>query len=657
MEGGSREGICWECRGINLDYFLDRPQRPNPLLGTPKHRVKWSLIRNDCALCLRLKSFFEPLVSATQDSDIHAIRLECFRGLEFWDTDITRCKALVLRLSSSAHVLREVFFVPSTFARKMDTNAADLPMVKRWIDQCQTQHHESCGLKQQQHLSSLRVINCYGRQLCKLPHGAPYICLSYVWGTESDSSQSSAHLPQQFPKTIEDSIIVALRIGIPYLWVDRYCVDQANVAEKHYLIQNMDVIYRAAALTIIMACGNGPHHGLPGINGTLRPPQQTFVVGQSAMEWTASLNPQAEISNSLWNTRAWTFQELLLSCRRLVFTDTQMYFHCAGMYCVETLYTSSTMDPLSDRIVSPEADDLSVQIKAFNNLNLSDEVAALYHLLQEYYQRRLSFAQDTISAFIGIVNAFGGHFSTLKTESDTECIRAMHFYGLPLFFNSVSPTKTFANSLAWWIHHGNEMWDTHARTTDLFPTWTWASIKASRHPHKAGTLNFSLSSWKVIHQDDIQIWILSSSGERVDMESYASIREVRHDDQDFEKTIFIHSWAMPCHLDAPSSMHSKSHEGHRELLGFAPGVLHLDFPMQQIGVDLVAIHLGTLDGLHANYARAVFLVVQESGSSVFRRVGLYVSDIVPVGSAGGLRGLFDAIRPEGAWEFKMLTII
>jgi hypothetical protein len=348
-------------------------------------------------------------------------------------------------------------------------------------------------------------------------------------------------------------------------------------------------------------------------------------------------------------------QELLLSCRRLVFTDSQMYFHCAGMHCVENVSTESSN--FSDTITTTEVNNLSGRFKVFKDLDLSDQTASLYQLLEEYYQRNLSFAQYTVSAFIGIVNAFGGHFSTLKAESDTECIRAMHFYGLPLFFNSVSPTKTFANSLAWWIHHDNEMWDTQARTTDLFPSWTWASIKASLHPHKAGTLNFSLSSWNVTHQEAIQIWILSSSGERVDMESYPSIREVRHDDQDFEKTIFIHSWATPCRLDAQTSMHSKSYEGHRELLGFAPGVLHLDFPMQQIGVDLVAIHLGTLDGLHANYARAVFLVVQDSGSSVFRRVGLYVSDIVPIGSAGGLRGLLDAISPESAWEFKTLAII
>jgi hypothetical protein len=71
---------------------------------------------------------------------------------------------------------------------------------------------------------------------------------------------------------------VAINLDIPFLWVDRYCIDQANSEEKHDLIRNMDRIYEGAEITIIAATGDDPHHGLPGVRGTPRTPQPTLRV-------------------------------------------------------------------------------------------------------------------------------------------------------------------------------------------------------------------------------------------------------------------------------------------------------------------------------------------------------------------------------------------
>ena len=44
-----------------------------------------------------------------------------------------------------------------------------------------------------------------------------------------------------------------------------------------------------------------------------------------------------EISWSLWEPRAWTFQEGLLSPQRLFFTNHQVYFQCGSVQCCESL--------------------------------------------------------------------------------------------------------------------------------------------------------------------------------------------------------------------------------------------------------------------------------------------------------------------------------
>jgi hypothetical protein len=82
--------------------------------------------------------------------------------------------------------------------------------------------------------------------------------------------RESLHCLARPPKVIEGSLWVALQLGIPYLWVDRYCINQHNAVEKHHLITHMDSIYRGATLTIVASISTEPSQGLSGISGTAR---------------------------------------------------------------------------------------------------------------------------------------------------------------------------------------------------------------------------------------------------------------------------------------------------------------------------------------------------------------------------------------------------
>jgi hypothetical protein len=68
----------------------------------------------------------------------------------------------------------------------------------------------------------------------------------------------------------------------------------------------------------------------------VRPRQPKAKIGDTVLLSTLRA-PRRHIQNSVWSTRCWTYQEGVLSRRRLVFTKEQVYFECGGMAVWETV--------------------------------------------------------------------------------------------------------------------------------------------------------------------------------------------------------------------------------------------------------------------------------------------------------------------------------
>ncbi|KAF3800245.1 hypothetical protein GCG54_00003773 [Colletotrichum gloeosporioides] len=85
-------------------------------------------------------------------------------------------------------------------------------------------------------------------------------------------------------------------------------------------IQIMDQIYECAVLTIIAAAGRNDNYGLPGRI------VQTWRKGP--LNFAQLKYPEDEVEGFVWNTRGWTFQESILSHRRLIFTESSAFLQC-----------------------------------------------------------------------------------------------------------------------------------------------------------------------------------------------------------------------------------------------------------------------------------------------------------------------------------------
>ncbi|KAH7234729.1 uncharacterized protein BKA55DRAFT_597729 [Fusarium redolens] len=165
----------------------------------------------------------------------------------------------------------------------IDPANVDFAAVKPWFTHCTGQHGELCNPDSVKRSlpKGIAVINYTTRDLEPLPTGARFAALSYVWGDNTSATESYSSI-SRLPQTIEDTIAVALEIGIQFLWPE-----------------------------------------LPGIRTPrVKPPSLDLCLGRHRLVSTG---------------RTWTYQEGLVSRRKLVFTDEQVYLHCMEREFRETI--------------------------------------------------------------------------------------------------------------------------------------------------------------------------------------------------------------------------------------------------------------------------------------------------------------------------------
>ncbi|KAI0460565.1 heterokaryon incompatibility protein-domain-containing protein [Xylaria acuta] len=338
-------------------------------------------------------------------------------------------------------VSKEKKLIPRLVSTNFEPN-----VVLNWLNVCLSDH-DACRPRRSrcqanEYLeSSLNLIDCRDRRIISAlditADSRPlYVALSYVWGDRTDVSIASdrGSLPAKLSPVVEDSIQVALILGYRYLWVDKYCVDNRNKTTKRMQLMHMDSVYTNAELTIVAAAGPDESYGLPGLSRKRSFRQFSFESDSFTLTSTLPL-PHRSIVSSHWSTRGWTYQEAILSRRRLVFTNDQLYFECSSMNCCESLdiaFDKETLGPgsgpqkLIQKLIQPSLFGFSVlrlsapTCKARRLSNLFSYV----YCAEQYSQRTLTFDDDSLTAFSGIIRML---------ESNNTTFPVRHIWGVPFF--------------------------------------------------------------------------------------------------------------------------------------------------------------------------------------------------------------------------------
>jgi hypothetical protein len=231
---------------------------------------------------------------------------------------------------------------------------------------------------------------------------------------------------------IEDAILFTKRLNFRYLCIDRYCINEDNQDEKHTQIGNMDAVYSNAELTVVAAAGHDPLFGLPGVSKTLRELQPVVQVGNIYL--VSSLeNPRQVISNSKWMARGWTYQEGLLSRRRLIFTTQQVYFQCLGMHCFESI--SMPLSSLHVENGQTLREDVE-RYRLYPNISIAKTQDDWVKRINEYVGRSLSHQSDFLNAILGVLKVFK------RTNPPI-----YHFWGIP--FRDINHRSHLYKSPKW----------------------------------------------------------------------------------------------------------------------------------------------------------------------------------------------------------------
>lgn len=370
---------------------------------------------------------------------------------------------------------------PRIYASEFVSSLFDLSLARHWLQYCKDNHKRLC-CRRNKVTTDFHLIDCHSLKVIPAPDQVDYTALSYVWGQPSiEANPSENHgvpgpegipLPSSLPAVIVDAISVTTGLGFQYLWVDRYCINQDSHS-KHQQINQMDAIYQNAELTIVAAAGDGPEHGLPGINTKPRCRQQTCRVGGFDLISTMR-HPHGAIQSSKWSSRGWTFQEAALSRRNLCFTDEQVYFECNAMNCHESL--SSDLDLLHVKNKSKFREVLEVGLFGRNEnqryghfdestIRPAHNLVRFMGMGEQYTARDLAYDTDSLNAFTGIIRKF-----------ETAERGLLQIWGVPFCRGEREEQKreSFLDGLGW-NHKVTDCDDRgHPRRRLDFPSWSWA---------------------------------------------------------------------------------------------------------------------------------------------------------------------------------------
>ncbi|KAF7504250.1 hypothetical protein GJ744_002508 [Endocarpon pusillum] len=483
--------LCDICRTLDLKELFEWGTVDNELDLGLMHDL---LARTSCSFCrivaVLCKDGFDSLKRSSLNPDPDAARESGFDIQQ--PIEVTVLRNPILTQSTKPYVIlkqhvRREYYGPIVSLRtvrgdirgKYTLNTrqyVDFQLVRKMVDRCTSEHGSACGQKSRGLPESMELVVVDVIQMCLVTvdgSEVDFVTLSYVWGTGSmvkTTKQTFGHFQKPrslveagVSRVIQDAAAVVQGLGKSYLWVDALCIIQDDEEHRLSQIRRMADIYGQSWLTIVALAGENSSSPLPGVSHPR--PQLVEVVQGMPITWILS-RLSSNAHNQIYEQRAWTFQERLISRRCLYIGEHQVYLDCGYG---ETNAHEQILPPM-DRyrwLLTAEFNSLNVIVQHMDKLNISgfhqtesfctDHLQRYSKIMSRYSSRKLSFASDIENAFLGIQDVLS--------------------HKLGWRFLAGLPTGVFDWALLW-LPHGQlqrREWRKYADDSTVVspPSWSW----------------------------------------------------------------------------------------------------------------------------------------------------------------------------------------
>lgn len=402
-----------------------------------------------------------------------------------------------------------------------------------------------------------------GIRLIETRPGNPYqyACLSHRWDINVASHQATEeNLPdllqfidvEQLPANFRDAVYIARELKMPYLWIDSLCIIQeGDPKDKVRELGKMGHIYRNAWLTIAAVSSPGSSGGCfikdqwPDVSFSISTKAgETHVISARVLDKKGKPRKVAEVSDHYpLLSRAWVFQEYLLSPRLLQCNYGEFTFRClesSTCECSSNLAPHATdpsrwlgqnnLDDIRRLLASSPGEDDNWSSRRLEALDCWRTIVGLYMRLE------LTKTSDVLPAAAACAQILSPH------------VRCDYVAGLW--------KDTLSTDLLWHVETRREgEKHKHRLRPDesTAPSWSWASVG--------------------LRQNIIFVnWSLKSKWLKTEELLQDSIREVHHGPESTENSfgrlrcayLKVHAKLYPWYLRRPCPpARFKAHPRHR----------------------------------------------------------------------------------------------
>ncbi|KAK7756356.1 hypothetical protein SLS62_001582 [Diatrype stigma] len=359
-------------------------------------------------------------------------------------------------------------------------NAECFDKIKAWIEDCSQNHKTSCGPSPEssgmvegpkrlidtgplEGNISLRLIDWPGSG------GEPieYCALSYSWGSDPTAhftttvdtyqQRRNGFEITQLPQTLRDAVVITRKVGCRFLWIDAVCIIQRDLADWEAESPRMHHIYGNAFLVIAATENTSPRDGI----FSSRPPPVKFTFERAGKSYPITIRPD---DHSPWrekhrvvetqsvprqpslHTRAWAYQERLLSTRIVHYTATELVWECNTCCRCEC--------SIVEQVCPGNEYDAGKSLKSQFSGNIGTN-KTWQSVILNYSVKKLTVGTDKLPALAGLAKRFASP--------------EMGKYLAGIWHSQLPDALT-------WFSFGQNKPDTYRA-----PSWSWASVDGEIH--------------------------------------------------------------------------------------------------------------------------------------------------------------------------------